>query len=50
MSDHNGVKGCTGVYIKAAIQKGGNLDRKLVTQTLHCLSISAARHPGVLMD
>ncbi len=41
--DHNGIKGYTGVYIlKAAIEKVGKLDRKLVAQ--------AAQQPGVLMD
>jgi branched-chain amino acid transport system substrate-binding protein len=49
--DHNGVKGFTGMYImKAAIEKVGKLDRKLVAQALHGLKISAAQHPGVLMD
>lgn len=49
--DHNGVKGYTGVYImKAAIEKVGKLDRKLVAQALHGMKISAAQHPGVLMD
>jgi branched-chain amino acid transport system substrate-binding protein len=49
--DHNGVKGYTGVYIlKAAIEKAGKLDRKLVANTLHGLKLKAADHPGVLMD
>lgn len=49
--DHNGVKGYTGVYIlKAAIEKAGKVDRKLVAQTLHGLKIAVAQHPGVLMD
>ena len=49
--DHNGVKGYTGVFIlKAAIEKVGKLDRKLVAQALHGLSITAAQQPGVLMD
>ena len=49
--DHNGVKGYTGVFIlKAAIEKVGKVDRKLVAQALHGLAISAALHPGVLMD
>ncbi len=51
ISDHNGIKGYTGVYLlKAAIEKAGKIDRKLVAQTLHGLSVSAAKHPGVLMD
>ncbi len=49
--DHNGIKGYTGVYIlKAAIEKVGKLDRKQVAKALHGLKISAAEHPGVLMD
>jgi branched-chain amino acid transport system substrate-binding protein len=48
---HNGIKGYTGVYImKAAIEKVGKVDRKLVAHALHGLKISAAEQPGVLMD
>jgi len=51
ISDHNGIKGYTGVYIlKAAIEKVGKLDRVAVAKALHGLSISAAKEPGVLMD
>jgi branched-chain amino acid transport system substrate-binding protein len=51
ISDHNGVKGYTGIYImKAAIEKAGKVDRKLLAQTMKGLKISAAQHPGVLMD
>lgn len=51
LSDHNGIKGYTGMYIlKAGIEKAGKLDRKAVAQALHGLSISAAKNPGVLMD
>ncbi len=51
VSDHNGVKGYTGVYImKAAIEKSGKVDRKLLAQTMKGLKIKAADHPGVLMD
>ena len=50
-SDHNGIKGYTGVYLmKAAIEKAGKLDRKAVTAALHGLNVKAAQHPGVLMD
>jgi branched-chain amino acid transport system substrate-binding protein len=49
--DHNGIKGYTGVFIlKAAIEKVGKIDRKLVAQALHGLAITAAQQPGVLMD
>jgi branched-chain amino acid transport system substrate-binding protein len=51
ISDHNGIKGYTGVYaLKAAIERAGKLDRKLVAQTLKGLTLSAAKHPGVIMD
>lgn len=50
-SDHNGIKGYTGVYIlKAAIEKVGKFDREAVTKALHGIHISAKDHPGVLMD
>jgi len=49
--DHNGIKGYTGVFIlKAAIEKVGKLDRRLVAQALHGLAITTALQPGVLMD
>jgi branched-chain amino acid transport system substrate-binding protein len=51
ISDHNGIKGYTGVYIlKAAIEKAGKIDRKAVTDALHGIQISAKKHPGVIMD
>jgi branched-chain amino acid transport system substrate-binding protein len=51
LSDHNGIKGYTGMYIlKAAIEKVGKFDRIAVAKALHGLKISAAQHPGVLMD
>jgi branched-chain amino acid transport system substrate-binding protein len=51
ISDHNGIKGYTGVYVlKAAIEKVGKLDRKAVTQALHGIQISAKKNPGVIMD
>jgi branched-chain amino acid transport system substrate-binding protein len=51
LTDHNGIKGYTGVYIlKAAIEKVGKLDRKAVAQALHGLKISAAKYPGVILD
>ncbi len=50
-SDHNGIKGYTGVYIlKAAIEKAGKVDREAVTKALHGLSVTAAKYPGVIMD
>jgi branched-chain amino acid transport system substrate-binding protein len=50
-SDHNGMKGYSGVYIlKAAIEKVGKLDRKEVAKALHGLKVKVADYPGVLMD
>ena len=51
VSDHNGMKGYSGVYIlKTAIEKVGKFDRKAVAAALHGMKISAAQQPGVLMD
>jgi branched-chain amino acid transport system substrate-binding protein len=51
ISDHNGIKGYTGIYLlKAGIEKVGKLDRVAVSKALHGLTISAAKEPGVLMD
>ena len=51
ISDHNGIKGYTGIYsLKAAIEKIGKLDRQAVAKAMHGLSISASRYPGVLLD
>jgi branched-chain amino acid transport system substrate-binding protein len=51
ITDHNGVKGYTGVYaMKAAIEKVGKVDRKAVAQAMKGLEISAKKYPGVIMD
>ena len=51
VSDHNGIKGYTSVYmLKAGIQKAGKVDRVAVAKALHGLTILAAREPGILMD
>lgn len=51
VTDHNGIKGYTGVYLmKAAIEKVGKVDRKAVAQALHGLKVTAAQVPGVIMD
>ena len=51
VSDHNGVKGYTGMYIlKAAIEKAGKLDRKAAAAAIRNSCFSAKQHPGVLMD
>jgi branched-chain amino acid transport system substrate-binding protein len=50
-SDHNGMKGYSGVYVlKAAIEKVGKLDRKAVAAAMKGLKISTAQYPGVLLD
>ncbi len=51
ISDHNGIKGYTGVYaLKAAIEKVGKVEPKAIAQALHGLTISAKKTPGVIMD
>ena len=51
ISDHNGLKGYSGVYaMKAAIEKVGKLDRKAVAKAMHTLKVKAANEPGILMD
>jgi branched-chain amino acid transport system substrate-binding protein len=51
ISDHNGIKGYTGVYLlKAGIEKAGKLDRVAVAKALHGLTVTAAKTPGVIMD
>ena len=51
ISDHNGMKGYSGVYfLKAAIEKTGKLDRKAVAKAMHTLKIKAVDNPGILMD
>lgn len=51
ISDHNGIKGYTGVYVlKAALEKVGKFDRAAVAKTLHGFSVKASQVPGVIMD
>jgi branched-chain amino acid transport system substrate-binding protein len=51
VSDHNGMKGYSGIYtLKAAIDKVGKLDRKAVAAAMHGLRITTAQEPGILMD
>jgi branched-chain amino acid transport system substrate-binding protein len=50
-SDHNGMKGYSGVYsLKAAIEKVGKLDRVAVAKTMHGLKINTDKYPGILMN
>ena len=51
VSDHNGMKGYSGMYIlKAAIETVGKFDRKAVAAAMHTLNVKAVDQPGVLMD
>ncbi|NBO13919.1 MAG: amino acid ABC transporter substrate-binding protein [Betaproteobacteria bacterium] len=51
VSDHNGIKGYTGVYVlKAAIEKAGNFDPKAAAAAIRNSCFSAKQHPGILMD
>jgi branched-chain amino acid transport system substrate-binding protein len=50
-SDHNAMKGYIGVYVlKAAAEKAGSLDPKAIAAAMKRLSLTAAEHPGVLLD
>ena len=50
-TDHNGIKGYTGVYVlKAAIEKAGKLDRKAVAAAIRGSCFSTKQTPGLLMD
>ena len=50
-SDHNGIKGYTGMYVlKAAIEKVGKLDRKAVAAAIRNGCFSTKQNPGILMD
>jgi branched-chain amino acid transport system substrate-binding protein len=51
VSDHNGIKGYTGVYImKAAIEKSGKADALSIAKTMKGITISAAQYPNIIMD
>ena len=52
ISDHNGIKGYTGVYVlKAAIEKGGQAGSQgRGSRRCKGLAVSAKKYPGVLMD
>jgi branched-chain amino acid transport system substrate-binding protein len=51
ISDHNGMKGYSGMYtFKAAIEKVGKFDRKAVAAAMHTLKVTTAQEPGILMD
>jgi branched-chain amino acid transport system substrate-binding protein len=50
-SDHNGIKGYTGMYVvKAVTEKVGKFDRKAFAQAIKNSCFSAKQHSGLLMD
>ena len=50
-SDHNGMKGYTGMYVvKAITEKIGKFDGKAFAAALHGATIKVKDHPGVLLD
>jgi branched-chain amino acid transport system substrate-binding protein len=50
-SDHNGLKGYTGMYVvKAVTDKMGKVDRKGFAQAIKNACFSAKQTPGLLMD
>ena len=50
-SDHNGIKGYTGMYlVKAATEKVGKFDTKALAQAIKGQKFAAKDTPGLLMD
>ena len=50
-SDHNGMKGYSGMYVvKAITEKNKKVDGKEFAKALHGAKISAKDYPGVLLD
>jgi branched-chain amino acid transport system substrate-binding protein len=50
-SDHNGMKGYSGMYVvKAVTEKIGKIDGKAFAAALHGANISAKQYPGALLD
>ncbi len=50
-SDHNGLKGYSGMYIvKAVTEKLGKFDPKAFAAAMKGLSLSVKDHPGILLD
>jgi branched-chain amino acid transport system substrate-binding protein len=49
--DHNAMKGYIGAYaIKYATEEVGDFDSEKIAETLHGLTLTAADHPGILID
>jgi branched-chain amino acid transport system substrate-binding protein len=50
VSDHNGMKGYSGVYaMQAGIEKAGAVDRVAVAKAMKGLKINTDKYPGALM-
>jgi len=50
-SDHNGLKGYTGMYIvKAVTEKIGKVDPKAFAKEMHGIKLTAKQYPGILID
>jgi branched-chain amino acid transport system substrate-binding protein len=50
-SDHNGMKGYSGMYVvKAITERVGKFDQKAFAKTLHGATIKVKDYPGVLLD
>ena len=50
-SDHNGMKGYSGMYVvKAISEKVGKIDSKAFAKAMHGAAILAKDQPGVLLD
>lgn len=49
--DHNAIKGYTAAwFVKYVTEKVGSADSEAIAQAMHGLSLTAADHPGILMD
>ena len=50
-SDHNGLKGYSGMYIvKAVTERVGRFDSKAFAATMKGVSLTVKDHPGILLD
>ena len=50
VSDHNGMKGYSGVYaMQAGIEKAGSIDRVAVAKAMKGLKVNTDKYPGALM-
>ena len=50
-SDHNGLKGYSGMYmVKAVTERMGRLDSKGFAATMKGISLAVKDHPGILLD